>query len=116
MRKKTKDKKCIMAINKEFVTLVIETEGDIANKYIVSNDKEPRVNFPLPDVERLMENMKYFASHGLCDGTVEGNLKYYITSREKEINVQVNEIRKSIKRIERGTQCINIVKGLLQNQ
>jgi hypothetical protein len=72
-----------------------------------------RVNVPRPEPDRLVENSKWLASQGACDGTTEGNLAYYIECREAEISEQVLEIRKAALRIERQLECIAIARQVM---
>lgn len=72
-----------------------------------------RVNVPRPKPDRLVENSRWLASQGACDGTTEGNLAYYIKCREAEISEQVLEIRKAALRIERQLECIAIARQVM---
>jgi len=110
MTRKHINKKCTINIESGSVTLIIENEGKHSEIIVSPNNKEPRVIYPLPNIARLNENAKYFSSHGMAGGTVEGFFKKYIQGRDDEIHEQIMEIRKSIKRIERAMQCIDIVQ------
>ena len=110
MRRKYINKKCTLNIERGNVTLIIETDNKNKDIFVAPNNKEPRVISPLPDIEKLISNAKYFSSRETGDSTVEGFLNKYIQGRDNEINEQIIEIRKSIKRIERAMECIDMVQ------
>lgn len=109
------NKKYSLLIDSNLVVLSLKTDKEKWHKIITPNAKEPRVVAPLPDLDKLIDNARYFASKGLVDGTVRGVLNKYIHDREKDINTQILEIRKSLKRIERSIQCIDIVEDYMKN-
>jgi hypothetical protein len=110
-KKRRANRKYSLLVNDAHVVLSLKNGKQKGNKIVVPNAIEPRVVAPLLDVDKLIENARYFASAGLVDGTVRGNLDKYIRDREKEIVAEILEIRKSLKRIERSLRCIDIVKA-----
>jgi len=110
-KRRRASRKYSLLVNDAHVVLSLKNGKEKGKKIVVPNATEPRVVAPLPDIHKLVENARYLASQGLCGGTLRGNLNKYIHDREKEINVQILEIRKSLKRIERSLQCIDIVKA-----
>ncbi len=110
MKKRICNKICSLKISDKQVVLTIESDDEKAIEIISLDVKEPRVMAPLPNLKRLKDNAKYFSNEGLWGGTEKGFFEEYIRGRKEDINNQILEIRKSIKRIERSIICIDIVK------
>lgn len=84
MKKKRRTSKTYtLFVTESEVILTFSGEGkEQGNKIVLPNSREPRVVAPLPDVNRLIENARYFAAKGLAGGTVQGVLSKYIRDRE----------------------------------
>jgi hypothetical protein len=96
--------------NKSIVLTIDKTKGK-ALTISTSSKVEPRVVLPLPDIDKLMARIKSLASKGYADGTINGNLNKYIRDRENDIDKQIQEIRRSFKRIEKLIQCIDLLEN-----
>lgn len=94
----------------EFVkAFLFEDENGILD-YENADAKVVRVCVPFPNKEILLENLKSFAQSDPLKTSIESQFDFYIKCREKEIFEQVQEIRKSIKRIKKQQECIEFVK------
>jgi hypothetical protein len=84
------------------------------NKVIYSfeNEEPPsvRVRSPLPDKDKIIETALYWVENDSNFPTLESWLGFFEYSRQKEIFDEIQEIRKSLKRIKLKTESIKIVK------
>lgn len=112
MKKKSRraNRKYSLLVNDAHVVLSLKNDKEEGKKIVLPNATEPRVVAPLPDIDKSIENARYFASTGLSGGTVREILDKHIRDRQKEINAEILEVRKSLKRIERSLQCIDIAR------
>ena len=77
--------------------------------------KSVRIRLPLPQKDKLIENMTYVAKHSHDPGrTAQDELRIYIKCREEEIQQHNLEIQKSKKRIERLIECIKIAEDAIK--
>ena len=70
-----------------------------------------RIRSPLPNIEMLRGNTKAMAESRQT--THEHELTFYIHCREREIEDNILDILKSMKRIIRQLECIQIAQGLV---
>lgn len=77
------------------------------------NESPPpvRIRCPLPDKNEIIESGLYWAENDPSFDTLEEWLDFYMRCREKEIFNEVQEMRKSLKRIQRKIESMRIVKG-----
>jgi hypothetical protein len=115
MTRKYINKKCTLSVEKNDVTLLLEIEGKTKEIFVVPNINEPRAPYPLPDMEQLIKNARYFSKRGAGGDTIKGFLETYIRGREDDIKEQIIEIWKSMKRIDKALQCIDMVKEKLKS-
>jgi hypothetical protein len=76
------------------------------------NESPPpvRIRSPLPDKNRIIESGLYWVENDLNLETLEDWLDFYIQRRQKEVFEEIQEIRKSLKRIKHKTESMKIAK------
>ncbi len=85
------------------------------NKVVFSFESEElptvRIRLPLPDEDKMIESALYWVENDCNFSNVESWFGFYTHSREKEIREEIQEIRKSLKRIKRRTESIEIANN-----
>ena len=88
----------------DFVKIVIASNQQLFCDYENEEAKPVRVRAPLPNKERLIKMAKHWIDQDDRWESIEHWIDFYISCRDKEIFNQVQEIRKSVKRIKRYTE------------
>lgn len=91
-----------------FVKATMRDSDKVILDYEHEESKQVRVRDSLPNKELLIENLHYWLDCGDYK-TIEESAEAYIKDRQKHIFYQLQEIRKSMKRIGYSMQCIEIV-------
>ncbi len=90
----------------------IESSDGLAFEY-EAPIKSVSVRVPRPSQDTLLSNSAYFAERQLGGETQRECLEFYIRCREKDISKEIDEIRKSVLRIQRNMECIEIARKTL---
>lgn len=98
-----------LALNekKGLVKVLLARDGKLVLDYENTKAKAVRIRFGLPQKEILLKSAAYYVQRGMKKDLVDW-FDSYIRSREREIFEQVQEIRKSIKRLVKIRRCIQI--------
>lgn len=103
----------LLTENNSIVSVRLIINEKIVLDYNNEEARAVRVISPLPDKEALLNNLQYFTERDPVNNTIEKQIKFYVTCREREIFDQVHVIRKAAKKIGRQVQCISMVKKLV---
>lgn len=95
---------------KGLVKALLASEGELVLDYENKEAQAVRVRVPLPQKEKLLENAKFWIEEDKRFKDVAAWLDFYIRSREREIFEEIQEIRKSIKKLSRIHKCIQIAQ------
>lgn len=109
---------------KYFLELVLKDEGTSVKALIRDGDKlildyeneesrQVRVRASLPDRESFIKTSEYWVESGDYEN-IEECVESYIANMRKNVFDQIQEIRKSIKRINKLMQCISIARDELK--
>jgi hypothetical protein len=94
------------------VTASLIDEFDYSLKQIIHDMSHPRVRAPRRNKEQIEEDSKFMAS--VHHQTQQEFLRKNINGVNQEINQQVQEIRKSLKRIQSLTHYVVTAKAILE--
>jgi len=97
----------------DFVKVMLFSDESLFCDYENEEGKPVRVRAPLPDKERIIKMAKHWVEHDHRWESVEHWISFYIKCRNKEIFEQVQEVRKSVKRINRYTESKAIATDAL---
>lgn len=98
-----------------FVKLLLARDEKLFCDYENEEAKSVRVRAPLPKKEKLLEMAKHWVSHDSRWESVEQWLHFYNECRDREIFEQVQEIRKSVKRISQNSKSKKIALDILND-
>ena len=95
-----------------------EHEGNVRAALVVDDsllldfeDEEAppaRIRYGKTDVDKLLEQADFWSSEDSRYGGPAGWLDFYAQCRKKDVEEQILEIRKAIKRLEAGMQCVRL--------
>jgi len=111
---KSKELEIALQDTGNFVKAVLRDAEKLILDYENEEAKPVRIRSPLPEKERIINNAIHWMKNDERWKSVEQWVNFYIHCREKEIYDQINEIRKSIKRIKHYSLSIKIAKEALK--
>lgn len=99
-----------LADSKNLVKAEVIEEGKVIFSFENEDPPSVRVRSPLPNKDEIIESALYWVENDRNFPTLESWIGYYSHCREKDIFNEIQEIRKSLKRIKRKTESIKIAK------
>lgn len=92
-----------------FIKAAMADGGRLVLEYKNEDARKVRVRAPVLSRGKFIESARYWVSRGL-QPTIEAHITFRVQCLEKEVFAQVQEIRKSMKRISSSVQSIKIVR------
>ena len=92
-----------------FVKSVMADDKRIVLDYKNTDTRQVRVRAPVLSRSKFIESAQYWVSKGL-QPTIEAHITVRIQCLEQEVFKQVNEVRKSMKRISSSMKSIKIAR------
>jgi len=97
--------------SKDFVKAEIIEDDKVIFSFENEEPPSVRVRSPLPNKDEIIESALYWVEKDPNFSTLESWLDFYSHCREKEIFDEIQDIRKSLKRIKRKAESIKIAKN-----